>query len=290
MNARTLAHEWAHQIKPRGKASALSYEGPVIRSYSTVIGRILAPGVYLVNVANFSVTTSGKHLNPMRNAIPHGATVFQYCDDRRGTDLTPSGTKVVEYNVRMAERHLETAARARKASVKAMYYDDAQNAIAAANAAALFYKAALPAGFDDLRARVVALAAASAAERAEMEKVENARREAAAAEKLAQWLDGEPVTVPHLTHARFRVLHDFVRPDGELLQSVESTQGAIVPLDDFKKALRFALARRGKEWHANGETCHVGNYQLSAINAQGVVAGCHRVTWAEIDRLAAILL
>ena len=287
MNARTLAHEWAHQVKPRGKASALSYEGPVIRSYQTAIGRILAPGVYMVNVANFSVTTSGKHQNLMRNAIPHGATVFQYCDDNRGTDLNPSGTQVVEYNVARAERHLETAARARKVSVKALYYDFAQNAIAGANAAALFYKAALPVGFDELRARVVALAAASAEERKEMEKAENAKRETAAAEKLERWLNGEPVTVPHLTHARFRPWKD---SDGTPTHVVESTHGALVPLADFTRALRFALARRGKEWHANGETCPVGNYSLSAINAQGVVAGCHRVTWAEIDRLAAILL
>lgn len=287
MNAKTLAHEWAHQVRPRGRASALSYEGPAILSYSTVIGRILAPGVYLVNTANFSVTTTGKHQNPMRQAIPADATVFHYDDGNRGTDLNPSGTQVVEYNAAQAERHLETAARARKASVKALYYEWAHDAAFRANAAALFYKAALPVGFDELRARVAALSAASAEERKEMEKKENAKREAAAAEKLAQWLNGEPVSVPHLTHARFR---PWKNSDGMPTHVVESSMGALVPLEDFTRALRFALARRGKEWRANGETCPVGNYSLSSITPEGVVAGCHRVTWAEIDRLAAILL
>jgi hypothetical protein len=283
MNAKTLAHEWAHQVKPRGKASALSYEGPVIRSYQTAIGRILAPGVYLVNTANFSVTTTGKHQNPMRRAIPHDAVTLYYEDGNRGTNLNPSGTQVVEYNARMVERHLETAARARKTTVKALYYELAHQAAFDANAAALFYKAALPVGFDELRARVASLSAASAEERKAMEKVENAKREAAAAEKLARWLTGEIDNVPHLTHARFRV-------DPRASDIVESSHSARVPLADFTRALRFALARRGKEWRANGETCPVGNYQLSSISDAGVVAGCHRVTWEEIGRLAAILL
>lgn len=285
MNARTLAHEWAHQIKPRGKASALSYEGPVIRSYQTAIGRILAPGVYLVNVANFSVTTSGKHQGPMRRAIPAAAITLYYEDHRRGTDLNPSGEQVVAFNYERIGYHCDKATKAR--SNKAVHHTQAQIAVTATRQAATFYGVPLPDGFEELAVLVARNEANSGAEQAAINARLEAQRERNAAEKLERWLNGEPVTVPHLTHARFRPWKD---SDGTPTHVVESTHGALVPLADFTRALRFALARRGKEWHANGETCPVGNYSLSAINAQGVVAGCHRVTWAEIDRLAAILL
>ena len=57
-------------------------------------------------------------------------------------------------------------------------------------------------------------------------------------------------------------------------------------LTDAKRALSFVLARRAKGWHRNGEQCPVGSYQLDAVNDQGVVAGCHRVDWTEIERFA----
>lgn len=281
MNAKTLAHEWAHQVKPRGRASALSYEGPAILSYSTVIGRILAPGVYLVNTANFSVTTAGKHQNPVRNAIPHDATVFRYCDDNRGTTLEPSGAEVVAYNWEQVGHHCDKATKAR--ANKAVHHTLANQAVERTRQAAAFYDVPLPEGFEELAIQVARNEASSGEEQARINARLEAAREAAAAEKLAQWLNGEPVSVPHLTHARFRV-------DPCASHLIESTQSVVVPLPDFTRALRFALARRGKEWRANGETCPVGNYSLSSITPEGVVAGCHRVTWAEIDRLAAILL
>lgn len=45
-------------------------------------------------------------------------------------------------------------------------------------------------------------------------------------------------------------------------------------------------AMREKGWHRNGETFKVGNFQLDAVNAQGVVAGCHTILWDEIERFA----
>lgn len=281
MNAKTLVHDWAHQTKPRGKASALSYEGPVIRSYSTAIGRILSPGVYLVNTASFSATTSGKHQCPMRHAIPHGATVLYYDDGRRGTDLDPSGVDVVAHNWERVGYHCDKATKAR--SNKAVHHAQANLAALATRQAATFYNVPLPEGFEEMAAMVARNEANSGGEQARINARIAAAREKAAAEKLAQWLAGEPVNVPHLTHARFRV-------NPRESDTVESTQGVFVPLEDFTRALRFALARRGKDWRANGETCPVGNYSLSAINAEGVIAGCHRVTWSEIDRLVVILL
>ena len=310
MNAKTLTHDWAHQTKPQGKASALSYEGPVIRSYSTAIGRILAPGVYLVNTASFSVTTSGKHQGPMRQAIPIDATVLYYGDGQRGTYLDPSGAEVVAWNVLQSEIAEQAAKKSKNR--KARLYHSAWQHLHNARAAALHYKirfaysarmTKLEALSTDsmIAAESEADSIASDARRAKLSATQRAKREAweagraereakqavENAERLAQWMEGKAVHAPYMGHAHFRVIGD---PASTLGAQVESTQGAIVPLADFTRALRFALARRGKEWRANGETCPVGNYSLSAIDTGGVIAGCHRVTWSEIDRLAAVLL
>jgi hypothetical protein len=281
MNARELVHHWAHQTKPRGKASALSFEGPVIYSYSTAIGRILAPGMYLVNTATFSVTTSGKHQGPMRRAIPHSAVTLYYEDDRRNTSLEPSGADVVNYNFSRIGDYCGRASRARQN--KGWLLQQAEIAVDCTRQAASFYNVPLPDGFEEIAARIHSEAAAGAELQKEINAQIEAQKEKAASEKLAQWLAGENVRVPSLSHARFRPM------PGESTR-IESTQGVVVPTHDFIRALRFAMARRNKEWRANGETCPVGNYQLNSISASGVVAGCHRVTWSEIDRLASILL
>lgn len=67
---------------------------------------------------------------------------------------------------------------------------------------------------------------------------------------------------------------------------METSKGARVPLADAERTFRFANSLRAKGWHRNGETHNIGNYQIDAINEFGVVAGCHRVSWDEIDRFA----
>lgn len=286
MNQNELAHQWAHQVKPRGKASAFSYEGPVIRSYSTAIGRILAPGIYLVNMATFSVTTSGKHQAPMRMAIPHNTTTLYFEDGRKGTDLNPSGADVVAWNIQQIADCLAKAGRARARARAPMWHAEAEQWVERTRQAAAFYNVALPA---DLEATAQSIARTMETVRAEAEKQAReaaARREADAQEKLAQWLAGESVTVPSLPHARFRVKGD----------TVESTLGITLPLEDFTRAVRFAVSRRGKPWRAesamnegDGPAFAVGSYSIQAIGPDGVVAGCHRVTWSEVDRLAVLL-
>jgi hypothetical protein len=67
---------------------------------------------------------------------------------------------------------------------------------------------------------------------------------------------------------------------------METSKGATVPLSDAKRAFAFVTAKRQTGWHANSETFSIGQFTLSAVNEQGVVAGCHRVTWDEINRFA----
>lgn len=97
--------------------------------------------------------------------------------------------------------------------------------------------------------------------------------------KIRRWLAGENVTLGHSLPAILR------READEIVTS----KGARIPVAEGEKAFRFAvavLAKRPEGWHRNGETFKVGDYQLDAINAQGIVAGCHRIGWSEIERFA----
>lgn len=69
---------------------------------------------------------------------------------------------------------------------------------------------------------------------------------------------------------------------------LETSHGADVPLIHAVKAFRFVklVRQRGETWRKNGRTIRVGHYQIDAIDSGGFTAGCHRINWAEIERLA----
>ena len=68
--------------------------------------------------------------------------------------------------------------------------------------------------------------------------------------------------------------------------TVQTNRAASFPLADAERAFRFVIAMRARGWHRNGQQCTIGNYQLDAVNEFGVVAGCHHIAWAEIERFA----
>lgn len=103
-----------------------------------------------------------------------------------------------------------------------------------------------------------------------------AKVNASNASLVARWLAGGAVELPH-DHATL------LRADGE---EMVTSKGARVPLSDAGRTYRFAMAFKSKGWHRNGTTHEIGGYQLDAVNEQGVVAGCHRVSWDEIERFA----
>lgn len=70
--------------------------------------------------------------------------------------------------------------------------------------------------------------------------------------------------------------------------TLETSHGADVPLVHAVKAFRFVkmVRERGETWRRNGRVIRVGVYQIDAIDSDGFTAGCHRINWSEIERLA----
>lgn len=104
------------------------------------------------------------------------------------------------------------------------------------------------------------------------------KRIAEQAENLERWLRGEDVRLGYYGGAaQMRVKGD----------EVQTTQGARVKVVEAARALRFIhiIRRRGTDWRANGDRCPIGPFELSSVNKDGVVVGCHRFTFEELDRV-----
>lgn len=71
-----------------------------------------------------------------------------------------------------------------------------------------------------------------------------------------------------------------------------TSQRAEAPLVHAIRAFRFLkLCReRGQGWRANGKRIRVGHFAIDSVDSSGnFVAGCHRIRWAEVARLAEAL-
>lgn len=129
-------------------------------------------------------------------------------------------------------------------------------------------------------------AEADKAAKAEAERL----RKATEAEQAAAWIAGNAAMNGYRLSdpeggALLRIVGDPAEPDSAEL---ETSHGARVPLSHAIKAFRFVklVRARGEAWQRNGKQVRVGHYQLDRIDAAGFDAGCHRINWPEIERVA----
>jgi len=255
----------------------MSFNGDAFLSYGTAIARHIehkGKAAVVINDTSYSVTTS-KHQGQLRQAVS-GMTVFHIGGINMGSSLSDIGGKeLFDYAVKRAAYF---AAKIEKARNKDQYRAEQSKWLESAAKVNEFF--GLRRKVDEKtieRLKLATQRAEAARAKAEAKRELAARLEQEAG--YAAWLRGETGEYfnPRLFPTAFRV-------EGEELVS---TLGARVPLHDAREAYRFA--RTHKNWHRNGETCPVGPYQLDAINEHGIVAGCHRITWAEVERLAPVL-
>ncbi len=99
------------------------------------------------------------------------------------------------------------------------------------------------------------------------------------ASKIQDWLAGKPGS------AASHQWPTLLRMEGE---EMVTSKGARVPLSDTKRAFEFLSRMRRNEHLLTGLRLpfKVGMYQIDAVNAHGVVAGCHRLSWSEVERFA----
>ncbi len=273
-----LPHIWAHKRAPHGRCPGnLSFNGPAILSYATEIARHCehkGKPFIIFNATSYSVTTTAAQ-GEVRRAIPSDVPVFEIEGIGRGNSLAyVEPGELFNHAVKMAA---QSAAKAAKARSNRDCHLSAQSS--------WLRKAGEVSVFFGLRRKVdektiERLAEAELRAKAKAAKIAREREIARLVrdeEEIAGWLAGSPEVRPSY---HWPVM---LRAEGAELVT---TKGARVPLADAERTFRFASALRSRGWHRNGETHTVGSYHLDAVNDQGIVAGCHRIAWPEIERFA----
>ena len=283
-----LPHLWAHGRIDQGRAGNESVNGCVYYSYQTAIGERQG-GYYLISSDSHSASTA-RHIAEIRRAIPGGMPIFQI-PSRSGasklSDIHPSvtGKKVRAYALEQAAK---CALKANKARLhKESLLESSLHWIKKAKQAEEVFHLE-PA---QLNLEVSKIHSQLEAERKEnvKRKAEHREREARQAEidtvkwesDLSAWMRGEAVSYPHAIGGgeRLRLLGDII----------ETSKGVPLPVEAVKIAYKFALRHRENGWHRNGETFKVADWQLDNISENGVIAGCHRFSWNEIERFASLM-
>lgn len=275
MNNKEVAHIWANQSRERATGSHFYFDGATVYSYGShfPIARHYK-GVVLFTSEGYSSTTS-KHKSYVRGACSHltSFTVANVMRDPCREDVKNYGEQIKDLSLKAAK------ARNPDAALKIL-----ENAVNEANDFCERFKFktrfTMPDNLDELREK----AKASAKREREAKAKREAKQQAEAQEIIQQWIAGEAVTIPHF------IGKVYLRRQPPIAKAemgvMETSKGAKVELSEAEKAFRFAVKMRERGWHRNGDTFQIGDYQLDAINEQGVVAGCHRVAWDEIERFA----
>lgn len=301
MNHSEIAHRFASQWgdKPSkmtlsGKGCNLSFYGPALYSYGTVIMRFCehkGKSYLLVNNTGYSNSTC-KHLGHARRATSHIAPQFSiHGKDRGELLLGVSGNDLYAQALESAASYQVTASRARLH--KSFALEQAERCMKEAQRISDFF--GLRKKVDQSSITKLAKEKEAAEKRyakemalAEKRKAERDATElAAAAQDLLAWTKGEQFLSPHGFHrlpVRLRVIHTI----GRTLKEIETSHGAIIPYEDGRKCYRFCarLWRQGKGWQRNGEQFMVGPYHLDLVTCDGIKAGCHHIHRDEIERFA----
>lgn len=293
-DSREIAHLWFHshesQEYARNSQDNFYFSGDTIYSYGrhfpiARIGCHKGQRYVLFTNRTWSSTTA-KHLSWTRQAIPQGTPVFYV------NDVTePLKDCLDDFAERVKRAEFEVITAKNKVS-RAKRYGILSGAVRDANAFAEFFglrrrfKLVETANVDELREihkkREAAAAKREAAARRKLER-ENAKHNEAA---VAAWRAGIG------RYPNFRGLFNrphLLRISGDVVQTSE---GAEFPVRHALRALPFVerLLRNGQDFHRNGRRIPLGLFEIDRIESDGtVVAGCHRVERAEIERLIAAL-
>lgn len=277
MNNKEVAHLWANQSRTSGKGSSYYFEGATIYSYGRhfPIARHYQ-GAVLFTTRTYSITTA-KHILYTHSACNH-LKVF-HVDD---VMANPGPRDLDNYAGRINAAFLNAAKSRKRADTM---LDWAQRLVDEANEFSAHFKLRrkfkAPSNLEKLKAKADAIAKKERAAR----KAEAAKLELEQAEMIKEWLANKRSSLPRSVQKCYLRANLF-QAIGQEYMRLETSKGAMVPLDDAQKAFRFAMIHRAKGWHRNGSQFQVGDYHLDAINKTGIVAGCHQITWDEVERFA----
>jgi hypothetical protein len=295
-----IPHLWAHRTQDdaRNKQGNLYFTGDTIYSYGShfpIARHVVSEEgerAILFTTDTYSVTTSS-HCSAVRSAIPSGIPVFHVpnvCHGRySGSELAADNHagNLADYTKR-TEMHVVKSARAKSSYTKEWNCEQAVGLRDEAIAYCAFFGLSVPnipevPELDsDALTTIRKREAKRAAQKAEQTKRERAEALIRQQELVTQWRVG-------LYSGCLYDVPIMLRIDGD---EMLTSRGARFPVSHAKRALVFIRKVResGEAYVRNGHTIHLGPYAIDRIELDGTVkAGCHVVSWEEIERIAPAL-
>lgn len=308
-----VPHLWAHKTQSgaRNQHGNLFFSGDTIYSYGYhfpiarhVVSPKGKPGI-LITDKTWSNTTSG-HVWAVHRAITG------LCPSFTVHDVYGSPKEQLQFFHRNVEFAREELSEAKLKSQKVKRFKALEADILKANA---FYEwcgssarfklpkdaadyRVLEAEYDQTLAarRVIADAKRAEEQRQWTEnrrayEIERAKRREEAAAKLPElieaWKRGENPQL--LSYVRgYNDLPVMLRIVGDQL---ETSLGARVPVEHCLKALPLIrrIWAKGETWTRNGQEIRLGYYFIDQVKPGWLIAGCHTVPQAEVERIAALI-
>jgi hypothetical protein len=284
-----IPHLWAHQLQDeaRNSSGTFYFSGTTIFSYGShfPIARHITNDrgeqAILFTTARYSVTTSG-HCSAVARAIPSSVPVFHVSHVQDSWGGLPNHQDNVENYV---HRISELLGKAKRARVNRDWYQrEALGLREQLRCYVVFFdlgNVAIPES-GELDALQSWIAAHHEEERQRREKAarlaeKRARREQA--ERIQRFRAGDPdVTYIPGVSPMLRIVGD----------EVQTSLGARFPVSHAVRGLAFIRQVResGREYLRDGHSIHLGHYVVDRVEPDGTVhAGCHIVTWEEIEHI-----
>ncbi len=293
MNNSQVAHLWANQSKTIAKGSNFFFNNKSIYSYGHhfEVSRLVQTEkknktIALFEPRTYSISTS-KHQGYARNAV-HG--LYESFDFN-----LPSYDLTRDDFLRAFNRFGNIVIDSLKKSKRAIKYKDwhvrnAVNAVEQWNKLKAYFPT-LTKGIKNLKTldqdQIDKLVESEKKQKA----IEAKKRKKEIDAKARLWLNHDINHLPHDSKTMIRqkgkrvITESGNAPEFRLLDEVETSRGAIVPLDHAKLFFN-AIKRFEKRPNDCNNHFRVGHFTLDKLTTKGAKIGCHLLEWKEINRFA----
>jgi hypothetical protein len=275
----SLAHAWANQLQPEGRASNMFFKGPVIYSWGHhyEIARFVdAPNgqkVCFINSNGYSSST-GKHTTHVRRAIPSNILVFSvpFSVERSYSYSNYHFFKIENIGGILAAMLVECnnyIFDQMKARSKSYYFNLAAARYSDIEQICELFGRPVPARPENwekarIKSEYLRDNAVEIANKKQQKAIEKQK------ELLTKWLrheyNGQLYDIP---------VHLRVSNDGQL---IETTKGAKVPMFEAVKLL--VMLREGQDVKGY----KIDGFTVIENNNEAVQIGCHKITWPIINQ------
>ena len=286
-----LARDWAHNRLPRRVRNVQFDKNGIFYSYSTPIASRLKqplspPGaspVFLLSDSRWSNTTAS-HQFACRMAV-FGDFIFRSeSREVQNPQAFAQDTLRLATEFQAQAKFTQEKFPRRKSVIHGLQSKALAHFETAKQLVELF---SLPLHLPD-SATLESLAAEKLRRDAEQEqarKEREAQDQAKRVKALERWRNHEDGVTARYLPQDGKTYFRLIITGGSFV--VESSKGITIPAMEALQAIRFIESKRESGWLKNGERFPIAGFELDSIGEAGIVAGCHRFTWQELDMVKA---